>query len=220
MLSVQSLEIQRDMSKTESVVNLPNLQSLKITERFSIDRCRRSAAQFMRCAEMPVLEMLHMSLVPTVGPVFPAAAPYPITALDISCRLFRPQDCQEFVPFLWSLRQLEDLIISADDIPAAFFKSLPYSQRGNKGTNVLPRLQRIDLHRSTLVDRDEAMNGLWSLMWSRRTGSAGRTTAIPRRAKRMSTLGVPCALLQEVYLEVPLVVEHDQNAEAVDSESY
>ncbi|PBK92921.1 hypothetical protein ARMGADRAFT_142148 [Armillaria gallica] len=239
MPSIKSLEIQCDKSKTEAVVILPNLQDLGITERFSIDQGRGSAAQFMRCAEMPVLETLRMSLVPTAGPVFPAAAPYPITMLDISCRLSRPQDYQEFVHFLWSLTQLETLIIGADDIPAAFFKSLVYSQRGNKGTHVLPRMQRIDLHRSTLADGDETTSGLLSLIWSRRTGSAGRTTGTPRRVKRMSTLGVTCASLQEVCLEAPLVVEHDQmllnkwkelcekglsvvyrNAEAVDSQSY
>ncbi|KAK0484016.1 hypothetical protein IW261DRAFT_1466253 [Armillaria novae-zelandiae] len=210
MPSIQSLEIQCDKSKTDAMAILSNLQNLGITERFSIDHGRGSAAQFMRCAEMPALETLRMSLVPTAGPVFPAAAPYPITTLDISCRLSRPQDYQEFVHFLWSLKQLENLIIGADDIPAAFFKTLVYSQRGNKGTNVLPRLQRIDLHRSTLEDGDEAMNGLLSLISSRRTGSAGRTIATPRRAKRMSTLAVPCALLHEVCLEAPLVVEHDQ----------
>ncbi|KAK0497059.1 hypothetical protein EDD18DRAFT_1165191 [Armillaria luteobubalina] len=237
--SVQSLEVQCDMSKTEAIVNLPNLQSLRITERFSIDHGRGSAAQFMRCTDMSALETLRMSLVPTAGPVFPAAAPNPITTLDISCRLSRSQDYQEFVHFLWSLRQLENLIIGADDIPAAFFKSLLYSQRGNKGTKVLPRLQRIDLHRSTLADGDEAMCELLSLIWSRRTGSAGRTISTPRRAKRMSTLGVPCALLQEVCLEAPLVLEYDhvllnkwkelcenglsvvyKSAEAVYSESY
>ncbi|KAK0196773.1 hypothetical protein F5146DRAFT_1012863 [Armillaria mellea] len=239
MPSIQSLEIQCDKSKTEAAVNLPNLQSLGITERFSIDYGRGSAAQFMRCAEMPVLETLRMSLIPAAGPVFPAAALYPITTLNISCRLSRPQDCQEFVHFLRSLTQLENLVIGADDIPAAFFKSLVYSQRGNKGTNVLPRMQRIDLHRSTLADGDEAVNELLSLIWSRRTGSAGRITATSRRAKRMSTLGVPCALLQEVCLEAPLVVEHDrmillhwkelcekglsvvyETAEAVDSHCY
>ncbi|KAK0211080.1 hypothetical protein DFS33DRAFT_1270953 [Desarmillaria ectypa] len=174
--------IQCDKSKTKNVVILRNLRNLGITERFSIDHGHGSAAQFMHCAEISALEMLRVSLVPTAGPVFPAAALYPIATLDISCRLSR----------------LENLIIGADNIPSAFFKSLVYSQRGNKGTNVLLRLQRIDLHRSTLADGDETTSGLLSLIWSRRTGSAGRTTCTPRRAKRMSALGAP------------LVVEYDQ----------